>query len=106
MNARVYKTKPGVRARRAVQAAVKRGLLVRPSECSWCAKPGGKHPTGFPIEAHHEDYTKPLDVVWLCSGCHWLRHYDIRTGSLTLEQTREQKLRRMRAWAARQTVSV
>lgn len=56
-----------IEARRKVQAALKKGAMLRPMICSQCrqeCKP----------EAHHEDYTIPLDVIWLCRGCHMERH--------------------------------
>jgi hypothetical protein len=59
------------RATQAVAAAVKRGDLVRPDTCSKC---GGADVGG--IEAHHEDYTKPLEVVWYCVPCHAKRHWE------------------------------
>jgi ribosomal protein S27AE len=32
---------------------------------------------GVGVHAHHEDYAKPLDVVWLCRRCHYDRHVEI-----------------------------
>jgi len=26
------------------------------------------------VEMHHEDYSKPLQVVWICRDCHMVRH--------------------------------
>jgi hypothetical protein len=43
--------------------AIKRGDLVRPRHCSECN-------STYKIEGHHNDYTKPLEVRWLCEKCH------------------------------------
>lgn len=37
--------------------------LRRPPACQSCAAIG-------PVEAHHTDYSRPLDVEWLCRPCH------------------------------------
>lgn len=47
-----------------VQYAIKKGELKKPGYCQEC---GFYHPI---IEAHHPDYSKPLEVVWLCKPCH------------------------------------
>jgi hypothetical protein len=50
------------------RAAVKAGLLTKPDRCSQCGRKADF------IEAHHEDYARPLDVVWLCKSCHTQLH--------------------------------
>ena len=52
-------------AHKEVRKAVDRGDLVR-MPCRFCGKEKA--------QAHHPDYTKPLLVVWLCSGCHQKLH--------------------------------
>lgn len=47
--------------------AVKKGKLIKPSQCSSCGKAGY-------IEAHHDDYNKPFEVRWLCKSCHKYHH--------------------------------
>lgn len=49
------------KCRDAVRKAVAKGALV----CMPCEKCGAQ-----PAHAHHEDYSKPLDVVWLCPTHH------------------------------------
>jgi hypothetical protein len=48
--------------------AVETGKLIRPDNCSRCQKVCTPH-------AHHEDYSKPFDVIWLCSTCHFYLHH-------------------------------
>jgi excisionase family DNA binding protein len=61
-------------ARMAVARAIKDGTLVRQS-CH-CGKAG---------EAHHPDYSKPLEVEWLCKQHHRERHAQERL-ALTTKQ--------------------
>ena len=44
--------------------AKKRGRLVSPQACEGCGK------TGLLLQGHHPDYSKPLEVEWLCASCH------------------------------------
>lgn len=55
------------RARNMVNNAVRDGRLLRPDRCSHC------HTVGM-VHGHHHDYSRPLDVVWLCVPCHRQLH--------------------------------
>lgn len=50
------------RARRAVNDALRRGRMVKQA-CAVCE-------TTVDVHAHHADYSKPLEVVWLCRQHH------------------------------------
>ena len=56
-------------AHNAVARAIKKGDLVR-SPCIRCGKEKSV--------AHHEDYDKPLEVMWLCQPCHKQRHKELK----------------------------
>lgn len=51
--------------------AVRGGRISKPKNCSSC---GSFYPKRN-IHGHHHDYTKPLDVTWLCIYCHANMHY-------------------------------
>lgn len=56
---------------RAVRTAISSGLLKRPSVCELCGnKPKPAIDGRSTIHAHHDDYSKPLSVKWLCVKCH------------------------------------
>ncbi len=61
---------PEVQARCQLKEAVRMGKVAKPSACSLC----GAEPEPRLIHGHHNDYTKPLDVVWCCSVCHGKLH--------------------------------
>lgn len=56
------------RAHWMINELTRSGRLIRPTTCDRCSDPTGR------IEAHHEDYSKPLDIIWLCHSCHVAHH--------------------------------
>ncbi len=54
-----------------VQEALKNGKLIRPRHCVKCGKE-------CKPDGHHEDYNKPLDVIWWCRSCHITHHKNQR----------------------------
>lgn len=60
-----------VRAYGKVNYAVKTGKLKKPRRCQSChRRPTPRIDGRSRLQAHHKDYRKPLDVLWLCSYCH------------------------------------
>lgn len=55
-------------ARYTMGNAIRDGRLTRGTTCEDCGV------TGVRINGHHEDYSKPFDVVWVCNACHGARH--------------------------------
>lgn len=53
------------KARGIVSSKIQQGKLRKPTTCEVCGSEGY-------IEAHHEDYSKPLDIIWCCKKCHWI----------------------------------
>jgi hypothetical protein len=63
------------RARLAVSHAIRDGKLTKPDRCEKCGGEGQPFSDGrHPIHGHHEDYSKPLEVKWLCRRCHIAVH--------------------------------
>lgn len=67
MHAKVHKEKYPEKksARDAAYQSIKQGKLKR-KPCEFCGS--------FNTEAHHEDYSRPLDVRWLCKVHHDAAH--------------------------------
>ncbi len=64
-------------AKLLVRRAIQNGSLTR-CNCQICDNPDS--------EAHHEDYSKPLEVIWLCPKHHAERHVEKRRQDRLINQ--------------------
>lgn len=53
--------------RELTRQAVERGEIEKLEFCQDCND-------DLPLQMHHEDYTDPYDITWLCYACHVKRH--------------------------------
>lgn len=56
------------RAGNLLRLAVFKGKIQKPKNCEKCNYEAKR------IEGHHMDYSKPLEVLWLCVSCHRKLH--------------------------------
>ncbi len=65
------KDNPGrARANQVLQKAVVLKKIEKPNKCEDCNKDVSQNI----LHGHHENYSRPLEVNWLCPPCHGDRH--------------------------------
>lgn len=67
-----------VKAHRKLYRAIRSGIIIKPNRCEAC---NTEIPKNL-LRGHHEDYSKPLQINWLCSICHNKRHNETNTKSI------------------------
>jgi hypothetical protein len=64
---RYAETKMQLLAGSLLNYGIRIGMIEKPDKCSNCRKIKE-------IQGHHSDYSKPLEVVWVCTECHAKLH--------------------------------
>lgn len=63
-------TKASDRAQNILEKAIEKGIVKRKYVCECCGSSYNFSDGRTGIQAHHCDYNKPLEVMWLCQKCH------------------------------------
>ncbi len=60
----IHKVKCLARQKLAQSRRRKNNPTIKPNKCEMCKRIK-------PLDGHHEDYSKPLEVKWICRQCHF-----------------------------------
>lgn len=63
-------TKASDKAQNILEKAIEKKIIKRKLQCEKCNYIGVLEDGRTAIQAHHTDYNKPLQVMWLCQKCH------------------------------------
>lgn len=74
------------KAQNRVEIALKNGTLKKSNKCEFCGK------INCEIEGHHYNYSKPLDVIWLCTECHGKVHRQYGKIEIDIEKIKKNRL--------------
>ena len=66
---RYFKKPEAVRAAAQARYALKKGLIEKKA-CENCSSDK--------VEMHHDDYSRPLEIRWLCRSCHMKEHKHLK----------------------------
>lgn len=58
------------RSQNILEQAMIKGIVERKLACESCDETSVFKDGRTGVQAHHSDYNKPLDVMWLCQTCH------------------------------------
>ena len=59
-----------IMAKQLLHQAMKNEIIMKPGTCSMCNSETEKRL----LHGYHANYSKPLDVEWLCPSCHGIVH--------------------------------
>ncbi len=66
--------------------------------CCVCGYKSSRNDTLSYVQAHHEDYTLPLQVSFLCRSHHRQRHVELKNGNVDAEPRPRNQERTVRIW--------
>ena len=73
-------------AQNKLKRAIQNGSVIKPNKCEICGK------INCDIEGHHYDYSKPLDVIWLCTECHGKVHKQYGKLEFNIEEIKNKRI--------------
>lgn len=72
-------------AQNMVSNAIRDEKIKKPKKCSKCGRKNCR------IYGHHEDYYKPLEVIWLCQICHREEHQKLQKKHREINEIKKTK---------------